>query len=227
MEGHGLAIMAPSKGLDLVKRSTIDLRSQRRTPVVVLIEKPPIEAGTYKFSSTQVNLPTDVVARVKKLAKAIPDKDLAADGREDTPHVTIKYGLHTNDAEDVAQLLADEPPVTVTFGATSFFPDVEDGTADAVKLDISSPDLRRLNKKIADALKNTESYPTYKPHATVAYVKPGLGQTYAGNAELKGQTATIDRVRFSAKDGSQTDIRLTGTPKSTATMSARTLFRQA
>ncbi len=164
----------------------------------------------HKFSSTQVDLPTEVATKIRSLGDRIPDTDLAADGREQKPHVTVKYGLHTKDAESVRRLLANEPPITVTLGKTSHFADVEDGTADAVLVDVDSPDLHRLNAKIAQALEVTDTHPEYKPHATIAYVKRGLGKQYAGNAALEGQTVTLNAITFSSKDGSQTVIPLGG-----------------
>ena len=168
-----------------------------------------------KFSSTQVNLPPAIADAIVAKANAIPDEDLAPNGRagatpDTAPHVTVKYGLHTADAEEVRALLADEPPITVTLGKTSFFPNSESDNGDVLKVDVDSPDLRRLNKKIADALEVTDTHPGYTPHVSIAYLKPGLGKQYAGDESLQGQTVTLDSVRFSSKDGQQVDIPLTG-----------------
>lgn len=172
------------------------------------VDEPPAK---HKFSSTQVNLPAAAATKIQALAAKIPDEDISEHGRETEPHITVKYGLTTSDAEKVREVLKDEPPVTVTFGATSHFADVEDGTADAVKVDIDSADLRRLNAKIAEALDTPgDTHPSYKPHATVAYVKPGLGTKYDGDETLKGQEVTLDRIVFSSKTGEQIEIPLTG-----------------
>lgn len=164
----------------------------------------------YKFGSTQVNLPSELSADVLAMGKKIPDADLAPDGRETDPHITVKYGLHGDNADELRTLLADEKPITVRLGKTSSFKGVEGGTADAVIAEADSPDLHRLNKKIADALPHTDTYPDYKPHATIAYVKPGLGEKYAGRNDLQGKTATIDRIVFSSKSGEQVEIPLRG-----------------
>lgn len=166
----------------------------------------------HEFSSTQVNLPAPVAKKVLAVGKdLIPDADLAPEhGREDQPHVTVKFGLHGNDPEKVAELLKDEPPIKVTLGKTSVFKNVEDGTADAVKVDVDSPDLHRLNAKIAAALPNTDTHPEYVPHLTLAYVKPGLGEKYAGSDALAGQTVTLNNITFSGKDRKETDIPLSG-----------------
>lgn len=168
-------------------------------------EKP--ETTKHEFSSTQVNLPEDVARDVRGQAAAIAEEDLAEDGRETEPHVTVKYGIHGDDAARVRELLADEPPVRVTLGETSLF---ENEGGDVVKVDVDSPDLHRLNAKIAGAVENTESFPEYKPHVTLGYVKPGRGKKYAGNAALAGREVVIDRIVFSDRNGNRTEIPLGG-----------------
>lgn len=165
-----------------------------------------------EFASTQVNLPPDVGRDLQAFGAQIPDSDLAEDGREDKPHITVKFGLHDDDPAAVRALLAGEGPIRARLGKTSFFPNGESGAGDVLKVDIDSPDLHRLNKKIAAARPTTDTHPTYVPHATIAYLKPGLGQKYAGSDALAGREITIDRIVFSGKDRSKIEIPLTGKP---------------
>jgi 2'-5' RNA ligase len=165
------------------------------------------EPSEHKFSSTQANLPKDLADEITAFGRRIPDSDLADNGRETTPHITLKYGLHGWDPKIAQAALAGEGPVKVRFGKVSLF---QNDDADVVKVDIDSPDLHRLNRKIADAHPNTESHPTYEPHTTIAYVRPGQGRKYAGSNFLEGQTLTLDRITFSGRDGKQVEIPLTG-----------------
>jgi len=164
----------------------------------------------HKFSSTQVDLPNEHAKAVRALGRTIPQSDLAGDGRETEPHITVKYGLHTADAEKVRSILADQGPIEATIGKTSMFKGVEDGTADAVIAEVDSPDLHRLNKLIAEALPHTDTHPEYKPHITVAYVKPGLGEKYSGRSDLEGRTVTLKELTFSGKNGETVTIPLGG-----------------
>lgn len=177
-----------------------------------------------KFSSTQVNLPGELAAKVRAMSQRIPDEDLAGDGREEESHVTVKYGLHTNDPEPVEKALWEEGPVTIKLGKTSIFPakqeDIQAGgtdAADVVKIEIDSPDLHRLNKLIASSTPVTDTYPTYQPHVTLAYVKPGLGKKYAGLKDLEGETVVLNSVKFSGKDGTVVEIPLQGDASSSPT----------
>lgn len=148
-----------------------------KTPDAQLVTyaKAPIPAGEQvatapeerKFSSTQLDLPPETASAIKAVGAKIPDTDLAGDGRETAPHVTVKYGLHGSNPEAVRALLKDQPPITVTLGKTSVFPASESGNADVVKADVDSPALHALNKTIADALPNTDTHPEYVPHATI------------------------------------------------------------
>jgi hypothetical protein len=197
--------------LQKAEKLTSELQSAEASPESAIAAAP--DAPTkHDYSSTQVNLPDEVAQPLKQLGAKIPDADLAADGRESDSHITLKYGLHGDSADAARAILEKEPPVKVRFGKTSVFEGVEDGTADAVKVDVDSPDLHRLNKLVADALPHTDTYPEYKPHATVAYVKPGLGEKYSGDSSLEGKQITLDRVVFSARAGKQTEIQLKGKP---------------
>ncbi len=164
------------------------------------------EPSDYKFSSTQVNLPPEIADQIIAFGKRIPDADLADDGREDTPHITVKFGLHGADPKFAREALAGEKPATVKFGKVSLFETNPD--FDVVKVDIESPDLHRLNKKVAESQPVTDTHPTYQPHATIAYVKKGLGKKYVGDTFLEGKTATLDSVMFSGRDGEKVEIPL-------------------
>jgi hypothetical protein len=63
-----------------------------------------------------------VTALIKDMAKEIPDENLAEDGREDRPHVTARFGLHTGDADEVKKLVEGFGPVKAKLGKTSLFP---------------------------------------------------------------------------------------------------------
>jgi 2'-5' RNA ligase len=160
----------------------------------------------YDYASTQVNLTGPVAAKMQNLGRRIKSGDLARDGVEVTPHITVKYGLHTDDPEEIRALLESEKPIKVRLGKTSLF---ENDEHDVVKVDVDSEDLHRLNAKLKQ-LPNTETHPKYQPHATVAYVKPGLGKKYKDLTDLDGQEVLVDKIVFSMKNGRQIPIPLGG-----------------
>ena len=174
----------------------------------------------HKFSSTQVNITGRAAQMMQKLAMEIPDSDLqkeegasyggksANDGREHEPHITTKYGLHfQTPSQRLRNALMHFGPVTATLGKTSLF---HGDDADVLKVDVDSPDLHRLNKLITRLTPTHDTFPTYKPHATIAYLVKGKGRKYTGNTALAGTTLTFDSVLFSGKRGHKELIRLTG-----------------
>lgn len=169
--------------------------------------------GPHEFSCTMINIAdcsytrtqgpaTDAILR---LALEIPDDDLT-EGRELEPHVTVKYGTHTDSAEELRAVVEGFGTVRFRLGKTSIFAGEKQ---DVVKIDVSSPDLVRLNKLIASSLANTTTHPIYHPHITLAYVKSGLGEQYAGRDDLEGFELSSDVVVFSDQSNSKTKIKLT------------------
>ena len=179
-------------------------------------EAPKAKQG-YDYSSTQVNLPDQAANTIKAYGEKIPDDELYIDpedpssGREDEPHVTVRYGIDTADAADVSPAFEGLAPITVKLGKVSIF--TPDEKYDVVKIDIESPDLQAANKRVGETVALPgETYKDYKPHATIAYVKKGEGEKYVGDTFLEGQEFTINAVTFSSKTGKSYEIPLTGKP---------------
>ena len=168
--------------------------------------------GAYSYSSTQVNLKNPVKSEVMEWCKKnIPDRHLYTDeenmGRETTPHITVLYGILTEDSDKIVEVLIDEvPPIEATLGKITIFDNSDD--YDVVKIDVKSKDLNRLNKLLSDNIDNENKYPEYKPHVTIAYVKKGKGKLYSGSDAFEGRKLSFDTIRFSDKQENATMISL-------------------
>ena len=168
------------------------------------------EGRSYKFSSTQVQLPANLAEQVLLFGKSLPAFDLCEEegGLEDDIHITVKYGLHTNDADEVRKALATYVgPIRFTLGKTNIFIGKD---YDVLYVEVISADLMVLNSRLSDRLEVTTTYPTYTPHVTVAYLKSGLGVRYRGLNVFEGMSATVGSVRFSPALGPDVDLRITG-----------------
>jgi 2'-5' RNA ligase len=169
-------------------------------------------AGPFEFASTQVNLEGEAAEKILALAATIPDDALAEKGRETEPHVTVKFGIdpevgavslaETIENSDSAKEMA-ERGATMTLGATAIF---EADEYDVVFVTVDSPDLLLLNKIISEDVPVTDTHPEYIPHVTLAYVKKGEGQKFAGDETLAGTIVTFDAITYSDVDGNTTDI---------------------
>lgn len=169
-------------------------------------------AKEHDYSSTQVHLPPKHAKAIQDYAADINPDDLhETETNDDVPHITVKYGLHTDDHRDVEKILEPMAPARATLGTTSLFEN-DDKDYDVLKIDVASDDLAALNKAVADGTEHTDTFPEYHPHATVAYLKKGRGKNYVGQDVLGKIPATVnfDTVHFSGKDGRKVPISLTG-----------------
>lgn len=164
----------------------------------------------YDFSSTQINFDEDLSKKFMEWSKKnIPDEllDKQAGGREDNFHVTVKYGLHTKNPKNVEEVIKKygKSSIDVFLKNMSLF---NSEKYDVLKVDVESKDLVKLNKMLSDNLKHTDTYPTYKPHMTIAYLKKGKGDNFIGNSEFSGKNFTSNKIIFSGQDERQHEIKL-------------------
>lgn len=112
------------------------------------------------------------------------------------PHITLLYGLHEDvSLEDVKECFngvsADD--ISLAVNSVSVF---ENKEFDVVKLSIEeNPLLIELNRRLSN-LPNSNEFPEYKPHITIAYVKKGLGRKYA-NSEYSSTISDIHHIVYS------------------------------
>ncbi len=161
-------------------------------------------AGPHKFSCVQANLDDGIASVVLTMAQNVKDDDLTAGGREDQPHITVRYGLHSANVADVRPYLLNVRPMPIIGNLSVFtLP-----TFDVLKLDVVSPALIKLHDALG-ALPHTDTHPEYHPHITLAYVKSGEGAKYtAMKNPLAMMPIALNSVQFSAHDGQKTTIPL-------------------
>ena len=162
------------------------------------------------FGSTQFNLPDDLADRVRAMSMRIADEDLADDGREDDPHVTILYGLTDDNPKSVRQALRGQSTGTIEFGQTSVF---KCDDYDVVKIDVLGDYIEHIHDVLADDCKYESTHPTYIPHCTLAYVRSGCGKKYLGMDDMDGQSFMPNKVIFSNTQNTVTAIPLGGVVK--------------
>jgi 2'-5' RNA ligase len=162
----------------------------------------------YKYSSVMVNMPKDIAEKALKVADIVDEKDLHEQGKEDAPHVTVRYGLKTKDPDKVAELVKDHPPVEMTIGKLNHF---SNEGQDVLYHEVTSPHLTGLNSKLVSNVKSAPIGAKYTPHMTVAFLKPGKGKKYSGKGtSLTGKKVIINSIKFSDPDGAITTIPLAG-----------------
>ena len=170
----------------------------------------PAAEPKFKFSSVQCNLPEPLASKVKQLASKVKDEDInkdeAADGKPGEIHCTALYGLTDPKPDKVEELLKGFGKVKARLGEVGLF---ETDKADVLKIAVESRDLQRMNKLLR-TLPHENDYPDFKPHVTLAYLKPGKGKDYLKVGSLQGESVEFAEVEFSSKDGIKHPISLLG-----------------
>ena len=160
----------------------------------------------HEYCSTQVNLPLDVAEIIRAASFDIQYADILS--HEDHPHITIKCGLHSINAENIRALLRQAHHIiTATIGQLSLF---ELPEYDVLKLDVDSADLHHLNH-LFSTLPHTDTFPDYHPHVTVAYLRSGTGHKYTNIPSLRaleGDILTFWEIQFSNQESEKTMIPL-------------------
>jgi len=132
-------------------------------------------------------------------------------GLERDIHITIRWGIHTNDPLAAIRAI-DRMRVhsfDVRLGKVSIFDTSPE--YDVVKIETSRDGLEQMHKAIPQYLKSEpDTHPTYNPHITIGYVTKGNGDRFVGVDDFDGEVVHIDRVMFCASNGRETVIPLAG-----------------
>lgn len=131
-------------------------------------------------------------------------------GREDEPHVTLLYGIHSDVPDsDVEKIIDKITQPTIKLNKIDIF-DNKDKGFDVVKFNIVDKSLTKMND-LLKTLPYTSDYDEYHAHATIAYVKAGKGESYVRDLtddeiiELKPSGIT-----YSKADGSKKKYKFKG-----------------
>lgn len=162
----------------------------------------------YEYSCAMLNISDDIATKMCDWAKEnIPedalyiDEDTGMDGYEDTPHVTIKYGLHDVEPTTLQKLVDGYGPVKFKLGLIEKFD--TNPKFDVLKITVDSKSLRKLNEHISNNMEYTDTFDEYKPHATLAYVKKNSCDNLISNSFFDKLEDEIYEIYFTSKTGDE------------------------
>jgi len=161
----------------------------------------------HDFSSVMAILTPDLADKIREIGEKIPDEDLHEKGRDKEPHITLKWGIHGDDAAGARRAISGHGPVSIKLGAPSLF---ESDKHDVLKVDVDSPALHELNAEINRECPHTDTFPEYHPHVTVAYLKTGLGKKHLPIEGIEGLSGVLNEAVFSDRRDIRHKIPLLG-----------------
>jgi 2'-5' RNA ligase len=155
-----------------------------------------------KVATAMIVLPEEIASQVLNAgADLIPEEDLASKGREDEPHITIKYGVR-EDLDQTAEALVEFYPFDVTLGKTRVFPPSQNsGGGAVVYVEAIAPILESLHNKIGDSIGLRHDGADYVPHITLGYVNADSAEKYDGLGALEGLKFTASAITIKRKEG--------------------------
>jgi GGDEF domain-containing protein/2'-5' RNA ligase len=174
-------------------------------------------ATEHEFGTTHSNIPagSDAAQAIEQARAAIPEADLAGQGKDvGGNHVTVRYGLQHDLTPGLRFFIESQTPFDATLGPVAAFPpSVHSDGAVPLHAPVESTELARLNREIEQHGDFARSnFADYKPHATIAYVKPEAAQKYVGNQVTAGKPFKVNSITVTDSKGNETEIPLKGTP---------------
>lgn len=151
----------------------------------------------FKFSEFK-----DVQSKIVK-GDLYNDPDDDSYGLESEPHITALYGLHDTIKDDEIKNIVEKFDFSesVTVHKISLFKNdkYEVLKFEAVK---EGNELVKCNKELKK-LPNTNSFPNYNPHLTIAYILPNKGDKYVEMFKDKKYKLEPTKIVYSKTDGSK------------------------
>lgn len=163
------------------------------------------ESETHSYSTVMLRIKGELKKDIQNTISSIDDIDLAEDGKEDDIHVTVLYGLHTEDAEDVRDVIDKIKPFSISLGKISKFTSSDE--YDVLKVEVEGKELVNANGELRN-LPYTSTHAGYKAHLTLAYVKKGKCSNLVGDERFLGKKFLVEELIFSSKNEDKTTIKL-------------------
>jgi len=146
--------------------------------------------------------------QMKEIHDQIEEGDLYTEeedrtyGLEDEPHCTLLYGLHKGVTLDQIKEVVDKFKFDkLKLHNASLF----ENQYDVLKFDVQGDSLKECNEALTD-LPHTNDFPDYHPHATIAYIKKGIGEKYTKKLKDKEYEVKPTYIVYSEADGTKTKI---------------------
>jgi len=161
------------------------------------------ESSGYEYGCVMIEVP---VSNWNEITSYIDPEDIYTGG-DDThgiqefPHLTLLYGLHKEVTPEMVKSVFEgfTKDINIEVNGIDIF---ENNDYDVVKFNVN-PDgaLQELHDKLSE-LPNSDQFPNYTPHITIAYVNKGTGKKYV-KPDYKYEVKNVDKITYSMVDGNE------------------------
>ena len=160
------------------------------------------ESSSYEYGCVMVEVP---VSNWDEITSSIDKEDIYTESGDDTygiqknPHLTLLYGLHDDVTEEQVKSIFEkfDGDINIEVNGIDIF---ENEKFDVVKFNVN-PDgaLQELHDKLSQ-FPNSNQFPDYKPHITIAYVNKGMGKKYI-KPDYKYEVKNVNHITYSMSNG--------------------------
>lgn len=171
--------------------------------------QPHWELGTkHRYANVALLMPPEIAGKIKSIAAALPEEDIdPEDGRDEHPHLTLKYGIDSDVPDGAKRALSNIGPIRIKLVKLDNF-EIPD-RRDVLKFTVESADAAKANEAICKECPHVDTFATYEPHVTLSYLKFGKGKSHVWPTDLDGTELTLTRAVFQDRNGNEESISLT------------------
>lgn len=136
--------------------------------------------GRYDYGCVMARIDEEAARKIldfnyKTISEDLIYKEGDDYGREQHPHITLKYGLTQSYTEaQMKHLLRQVTPFNIQVRGLSIF---ESDKYDVLKFDVDAPELHKLHETFS-FLPNHDEHPEYHPHMTLGYLRKGFAERF-------------------------------------------------
>lgn len=168
-----------------------------------------LEGKTYEFGCVMMKINFDDWNSLKNM---ISPEDLHNDeeeqyGFETEPHLTLLYGLHKDVTTEQVKSILDTfelDKISIKINGIGNF---ENSDYDVLKFNVVKTDILQQIHEFLSEIPNSNKYPDYNPHITIAYLKKGTSKKYL-NENFKMVIPKIESIIFSKPSGEKIEIKV-------------------